>query len=224
MVLAGDQRGLRGPVPAPGQDLEGLDPRQALCAAQGRLLHQPARILAGKDRPQAHGPGPGPQQAAADQIQAVRGPGAGQPAGGPARRAHGLLLEQPARKDPLLPRGAARTAAQGAAGQPAQLPAAGPVLSQLPVGIRLRRHPGRRDGPGQDRADPGLHPAYGGEPLRGPQPHRGAHLGAAQLGARSGKVRARPAPPDHLRHAPRGHVQAHRGIGPHHHHLRPAAA
>ena len=100
----------------------------------------------------------------------------------------------------------------------------GPVLPQLPVGIRLRRHPGRRDGPGQDRADPGLHPAYGGKPLRGPQPYRGAHLGAAQLGARSGKVRARPAPPDHLRHAPRGHVQAYRGIGPHHHHLRPAAA
>ena len=46
MVLAGHQRGIRRPEPAPGKNLEGLDARQALCAVEGRLLHQPARDLA----------------------------------------------------------------------------------------------------------------------------------------------------------------------------------
>jgi non-specific serine/threonine protein kinase len=40
------------------QDLEGLDPGQALRAVKGWLLHQPARVVARKARPQAHRPGP----------------------------------------------------------------------------------------------------------------------------------------------------------------------
>jgi len=58
---------------------------------------------------------------------------------------------------------------------------------------------------------------------KGPQPHRRAHLGAAQLGARGHEVRARPQAPRHLRRPARILIQAHRRVRPSSSHLRPAA-
>ena len=44
----------------------------------------------------------------------------------------------------------------------AALPVRGPRLARLPPEVRLRRHPGRRHGPGQDRPGPRPAPAAGG--------------------------------------------------------------
>ena len=60
----------------------------------------------------------------------------------------------------VAPRVRGGQAARGPAGLPrraAALPVRGPGLARLPPAVRLRRHPRRRHGPGQD--DPGPRPA-----------------------------------------------------------------
>jgi non-specific serine/threonine protein kinase len=58
VVQPRDQCRIRRHLRAHRQDLEGLDPGQALCATQRRFLHQPARSVARKTRTQAHRPRP----------------------------------------------------------------------------------------------------------------------------------------------------------------------
>ncbi len=67
-------------------------------------------------------------------------------------------------------------------GHLAALPARGPGLAGVPPPVRLRRHPGRRHGPGQD--DPGARAAAapaGAPPVQGAEPDRRAPLAGLQL-------------------------------------------
>ncbi len=157
-------------------------------------------------------------------VPAVRGPGAGEDPGGPAPGQDRRILRQAARKDKPFRPDQAGGPAQGPQRHPAPLPGPGPVLPELPARVRVRRHPGGRDGPGQDHPDPVLYPAFIRDRRQGRQPDHRAHLGASQLGAGSREVRAPAQAADHLRHQARGPVRQDQKLGPDHHHLRPAQA
>jgi hypothetical protein len=79
------------------------------------------------------------------------------------------------------------------AGHPARLPGRRPGLDAVPARIRPGRHPGRRHGPRQNRADPGPHPGRKGS---GPPDQPGAGDRADQpddqLAGRGRALRPRP--------------------------------
>jgi len=84
--------------------------------------------------------------------------------------------------------------------RPARVPARGPGLAGDAARQAAQRHPGRRDGPGQDHPD---HRPSGAPGLRagrlGPPPGRRAHLGAPELGDGVQKVVPRLQDPHLLR-------------------------
>src|SRR5476649_1228173 len=115
-------------------------PRQADLEHAGRAVFQrqdqdfAAHGVAGRGAPRRAGARPG---AALEWRRAIAG---NRPQAQPVRR------------------GQERGHAGQPASHPARLPERGPVVDAVPARIQSGRHPGRRHGPGQDRADAGPHP------------------------------------------------------------------